>query len=180
MLQDCDVMTDGLPVAFHPDVSSTTDLTLSLQFWMAYVARDLLRLGVYFRGVGVMCEIPGGARYRPLSYDDANPNGLPEHDSPWYWLHGAQRETVLNVLAECLRRLDAPSVMKRVPGARLHRPQKLSDKWMAYLDRHAALEHGLLNVIAQCVDELIVRPAMAKIDALPATTWWQRWWSQME
>ena len=34
-------------------------------------------------------------------------------------------------------------------------------------------------VVAQCPDELIVRPGMAEIDVEPRPTWWQEWWSVM-
>ena len=35
-------------------------------------------------------------------------------------------------------------------------------EWKAFLDRFAKIEHGLLNVIAECLDHLIVRPGMAE------------------
>ncbi len=97
--------------SFFTDVWSTHDLPRTLEFWIAYVARDLLKLGVYFRAAALLCEIPGGARYRPLSYDDVDPEALPWDDGPWHWVQGADRNTVCSVLAECLRRLNASAVL---------------------------------------------------------------------
>ncbi len=34
-------------------------------------------------------------------------------------------------------------------------------------------------VVAECPDELIVRPGMAEIDVAPRPTWWQKWWRVM-
>ena len=172
--------SDGQQCHFYTDVRDTEDLPTVLQFWMAHAARDLLRLGVYFRAAALMCQIPGGARYRHVPHDDVD-DDLPDHDEdPWRWVRGADPGTVFNVLAECLRRRGAAGVMKQVPGGQEYERIELSAEWKDYLDRRAKTKHGLLNVIAECLDELIVRPGMAEIDAEPQPTWWQRWWARME
>ena len=51
-------------------VRRTEDLPGMFQFWLAYVARDLLRLGVFFRAAAIMAQLPGAGAYRPLGYDD--------------------------------------------------------------------------------------------------------------
>ena len=170
----------GIEDHYYAQVRSTEDLPTVLQFWMAHVARDLLRLGIYFQAAALMCQIPGGARYRRIFHDDVDDN-LPKSDEdPWYWVRRVNRNTAFNVLAECLRRLGAAGVMKQVPAGKDYEPIELSAEWKDYLDRRAELKHGLLNVIAECLDELIVRPGMEEIDAEPYPTWWQRWWARME
>ena len=165
---------------FYAEVRETENLPTTLQFWMAQMARDLLRLGVYFRAAALMCQIPGGAQYRRLEYDDNEDRGPNEDEEPWLWVRRVDRGTASNVLAECLRRLGAVGVLKQIPEAKGYERQELSKEWQAYLDRHAKLKHGLLNVVAQCLDELIVRPGTEEIDIKPHSTWWQRWWSRME
>ena len=172
--------SDGQEANFYTEVRETEDLPTVLEFWMGHVARDLLRLGVYFRAAALMGQIPGGARYRPIAHDDVDDDLPNEDEDPRRWVRRADRDTAFNVLAECLRRLGAAGVMKQVPGGKDYEQIKLSAEWKKYLDRRAKNKHGLLNVIAQCLDELIVRPGMAEIDAEPHPTWWQRWWSRME
>ncbi len=64
---------------FLTHVRETEDLPDVLQFWMAHMARDLLRLGVFFRAAALMCQIPGGARYRYVPHDDHD-DDLPDDD----------------------------------------------------------------------------------------------------
>jgi hypothetical protein len=172
--------SDGREANFWTDVRTTEDLPKVLEFWMAQFARDLLRLGVYFRAAALMCQIPGGARYRCVHYDDIDDELPNDDEDPRYWVGRADDPTVLNVLGECLRRLGATPVMRQVPGGKDYERRELSAKWKKYLDRHAKIKHGLLNVVAECLDRLIVRPGMEEIDTEPYSTWWQRWWSRME
>ena len=165
---------------FDADIRGTFPVAQAFEFWMACVARDLLRLGVYFRAQAIMIQIPGAADYHDLCPDDVDENRPAETDDPYDWLHGVDRGTVLGVLAECLRRLDAAHILKRIPDVKRIRPKKLSAKWHKYLDRLAEYECGLLNVVAECLDELIVRPGFAAIDCGPQTTWWQDYWSKIK
>ena len=70
--------------------------------------------------------------------------------------------------------------MKQIPGGEKYEQVELSAEWNEYLDRRAEIKCGLLNVIAQCLDDLVVRPEMDEIDVEPYSTWWQGWWSRME
>ena len=179
MLESPTFNIDGRLEDFYPEVRSSPDLPVALQFWMAYMARDLLRLGVFFRASAIMCQVPGAGRYRLAHYDD-NDDQLPDEDqNPQRWVRGADRDVVFNVLADCLRRLGAAKVLKQVPGAKEYEREKLSAEWKKYLRRQAATKHGLLNVVAECLDELIVRPGMEEIDVEPRPSWWQEWWSRL-
>lgn len=161
-------------------VTDAENLPSLLQFWMAHVARDLLRLGVYFRAVALLSELPGGTRYQPLIYDAVDPRGLDDEDHPRDWLGRVDHKVVLEVLAECLRRMERTDFLKRVPGGADYEPQELPEKWTACLDRHADLNHGLLSVVAACLHELIVEPEWRAIDTGSGGTWWQEWWSCMK
>ncbi len=179
MLQTDGFEIDGEMVCFFPDVRGSDGLPVALQFWAAYVARDLLQLGVLFRAAAIMLQVPGAGRYEVELYDDANDELGDQDEDPQCWVGGAERDTVFTVLAECLRRLGAADLMEQVPGAADYEREELSAKWKKYLGRRAETKHGLLNVVAECLDELIVRPGMAEIDAEPRPSWWQKWWSKM-
>ncbi|MGD8451196.1 MAG: hypothetical protein PVJ57_05205 [Phycisphaerae bacterium] len=163
---------DGLMLTF-PYVSGNDNVPATLEFWTAHVARDLLQLAVHFRALGILGEIPGGARYQGLDYGRGK--DLPESAPPCFWLRPVDRQTRLNVLAECLRRLNAREVFTRIRETHDYRPQTLPGKWTAYLDRHAAIKGGLLTVVACCIDILVVEPGLEEIEL--RATWWQRWWA---
>ncbi len=179
MLQSPTFNIDGRLEDFYPELRSSTDLPVTLQFWMAYVARDLLQLGVFFRAAAIMLQLPGAGRYQVMHYDDCDDDLRDQDEDPQRWVRGADRDTIFNVLAECLRRLGAAKVIKQVPGAKQYEREELSDEWKKYLGRQAEIKHGLLNVVAECLDELIVRPGMAEIDVEPRPSWWQEWWSML-
>ncbi len=179
MLELDDFEIDGKVTGFSPDVRSTENLPVTLQFWMGYVARDLLQLGVFFRAAAVMAQVPGADRYRFMLFDDLDDDVPNQDEDPTRWVRDADADTVFNVLAECLRRLEAEHLIEQVPGAPDYERQELSAEWIEYLDRHAKFEQGLLNVVAQCLDDLIVTPGMAEIDDKPQATWWQKWWAAL-
>ncbi len=180
MLESPTFKIDGKPVDFRTIVRSTEDLPETLQYWMAHMAREMLLLGVYFRAAALMSQIPGAARYRYVMYDDNDDDQPNDDEDPRRWVRRANRDTVCNVLAECLQRLGAAGVMKQIPEVKDYERIELSAEWKDYLDRQAKIKHGLLSVIAECLDELIVQPGMAEIDVEPYPTWWQRWWARME
>ena len=71
-------MRNGLKHALGLDVFCSSPITKMFQIWMAEVSRDMLRLGVYFRAVGIMLQIPGAAEYEgvwdtdgEIEYDEA-------------------------------------------------------------------------------------------------------------
>ncbi len=178
MLEADSINIDGKFFSLQTDLRSCEDLPALLQRWMVYVARDLLQLGVFFRAAGIMLQVPGAARYEYLVYDDLE-DDLPDDDEdPHHWVIHADADTVFNVLADCLRRLDAGDLMEQVPGAADYKREELSDEWKEYLDNLNGIEHGLQNVVAECLDELIVQPGMAEIGLEPQPTWWEKLWSR--
>ncbi len=164
---------DGRRYSFHPDLLSSEDLPVAFQFWMAHVARDLLQLGVFFRAGAIMLQVPGAGRYQFISHNQD------DGDDPVAWVDHADRVTVFNVLAECLRRLGAKGLMEQVPGGADYRRVPLPVHWKQYLDRRAAIEHGLLNVVAACLEALIQMPGLAELNAEPRPAWWQKLWRGM-
>ena len=179
MLEPLCFKIDGEPQDFSPDLRSSENLPVIIQFWTAYVARDLLQLGVFFRAASIMLQVPGAGRYKAINYDDQDPDLDDEEENPLRWVGDADQGTVYQVLAECLRRLEVEDLIEQVPGAADYERKELSGEWKEYLDRQAATEHGLLNVVAECLDELIVGPGMAEIDDKSRATWWQQWWAQL-
>ncbi len=178
MLESPTFHIDGEPESFFLDLRSSKNLPEALQFWTAYVTRDLLQLGVFFRAAAIMLQVPGAARYEDVTYDDQDPDSADADEDPACWVEGTDWGTTFSVLAECLRRLEAEHLMEQVPGAAKYEREELSSEWKEYLDRRAATENGLLNVVAVCLDEVIIRPGMAEIDEKPQATWWQQWWSR--
>ena len=178
MLEHSTFKIDGKQYSFGTDLRNCKDLPLTLQFWMAYMARDLLQLGVFFRAAGIMLQLPGAARYEFVDYDNLG-------DDPGDRMSPVGKPTVFNLLAECLRRLGAEALIEQVPGAADYERVELSAEWKKYLDRQATIEHGLLNVVAECLDRLLVRPGMFQIDRAPAMrrerkpTWWERLWAEI-
>ena len=116
MLESHSFIVDGIKDAYFADVRDAENLPEVLEFWMAHVARDILRLGVFFRAAVLMCYIPGGMRYRQILYEDTDDEKPNEEDDPRKWVGSVGRAVVFNVLGECLRRLGALHVMKCVPG----------------------------------------------------------------
>ncbi len=181
MLERTTIKIDGKQYRFGTDLRNCKDLPLTLQFWMAYMARDMLQLGVFFRAAGIMLQLPGAAQYEFVDYDVLS-------DDPGSRMSPADKSTVFNILAECLRRLGgagAEALIEQVPGAADYQRVELSDEWKKYLDRQATIEHGLLNVVAACLDRLLVRPGMFQIDRAPVKrkepnpTWWERLWAEI-
>ncbi len=104
MLESPTFHIDGAPENFFPDVRSSKNLPVALQFWMANMTRDLLQLGVFFRAAAIMLQVPGAARYQDVTYDDQDPDRADEDEDPASWVGEADRGTTFSVLAECLRR----------------------------------------------------------------------------
>ena len=149
----------------YMDVRASLPPHKMFQFWMAEVARDMLRLGVYFHAMGVMLQVPGAV------------------DCDWYGDEGeisdllseSTPDTVMDVLAACLDSVGAPHLMKQIPGWTSHRRADLPDVWQEFIDKMLKVEHGVLNVIAACLDELMVGPGMAEINQDCEKRWWHRW-----
>ncbi len=141
---------------FHVGLSvrGTDRLLRALQFWMVQFTREQQTLAVYFRAVALMLQLPGGARYEYAKALDALDD-----------LRGVDRGTVLDLLAAALERLQAAELIRQVPGGRAHERRALSEELAGMLA--ARDRNGLLNVVAECLDYLIVRAGAAEIDARP-------------
>ena len=117
---------DGELHSFDPHVRHNHDTHLSMQFWPAYFARQLLRLGVFLRAATIMHQLPGGVRFSYVHDDD---------DEIGNEIQGEDHETLVHVLAECLNRLKAsPEILEQVPGGKDYEPEELSEEWTEFLD----------------------------------------------
>ena len=173
MLESGTFKIDGKLRGFDLALRYNHDLPLAMQFWIAYLARDLLQFEAFLRAAAVMLQVPGGARYEFVRNDD-------DEDEIWQRIHGRGRRILLDVLADCLNRLEAsPGILAQVPGGKDHKPKKLSKPWTDFLDGWSSKDFGLLNVVAEILDELIVHPGLAEIDAAPGPAWWQGWWNRI-
>lgn len=148
-------------------VRDASRLPLVFEWWMAELARDHLRLGVYFRAVAIMLQVPGAAAYGNVADRDFGETvaSLVAH---------ATGPELLDALTECLDRLGVKHLMQQIPGGADREPYVLDEDWRALLDRQAQVKHGLLNIVAECLDALIVRPGTEEIDQADEPHWWQR------
>lgn len=69
MLESDTFEIDGELHAFRPEIRCSHDVPMAMQFWVAYFARHLLRLGVFLHGASIMLQIPGGARFGHVTDD---------------------------------------------------------------------------------------------------------------
>jgi len=145
---------------------NSSRLPLVFEWWMAELARDHLRLGVYFRAVAIMLQLPGAAGFERVDSED---------DEIRRQVGGSDAEELLNVLAEALARLDVADVLRQVPGGTTLTPEPPGHAWKVLLEKWEGLENGLLNIIAACLDELIIKPGLVEIDEADELRWWQRW-----
>ena len=108
-------------------------------------------LGGYFEAVGIMLQIPGAAEYEWLSED-----GDDAGDFVWT----ADRDVLLSILAEVLDRLDAGALIHQVPGAETYKARKLPVELRLTLA--ARDDNGLMNIVAECLDRLMVIPELGE------------------
>ncbi len=124
-------------------------------------------LAGYFQAVAILLQIPGAAEYRCIDDQRAD-----------FWDHTWTRDgdVTRSLLAAALGRLDAASLMDQVPGGSDYRTRRLPHEVhlrLAALDRNE-----LLNVVAACLDRLLVVPELEDeaelygIDAPPPRWWW--------
>ena len=169
MFDDSMEIKDGNKLyPLHLCTSGSEPLPLVFEFWMAELARDHLRLGVYFRAVAIMLQIPGAAKYEWVGDDEEN-----EYETPDL-VRASSRDELLGALGECFRRLGAEQLIDQLPDPDAA-GQEVSDDWAKLLDKRGKVDNGLLNVVAECLDKLIVRPGLAEITAPVTEPWWQRW-----
>jgi hypothetical protein len=150
-------------------------LPMVFQFWAAELARDVLRLGVYFHAAAIFLQIPGASAFE-LVRDDLYEE---EQDIDYEGMIGTRnKHTLLDVLARCLDRLGAKSLMAQLTAER-HIRGELPPEWTVVLERRAKIENGLLSVVADCLDALIVRPGMEEIEQADEPHWWHRFRAKM-
>ena len=165
---------DGFPAA---DVRLVENIPATLQAWMAHLAREMLRLGVFFRAAAFMALVPGAAKYESIIYDDHNDDVPDEEHDPVEQLADAETHIVYAVLVECLRRLKAEDLIEKIPVT-VKRDERLSAEWVEFLDAQQHCEFAYQNVVAVCLNLLIVKPGMAEINQQGCATWWQKYWAK--
>ena len=109
--------------------------------------RDRRRMAAYFRAVAVMLQVPGGEAYAFRETRDRMDAVIETADAA----------TVRALLRACLGRLGAEELMAQMPGGRAAERRRLPARLTRMLERRGPAD--LLNVAAECLDELIVRPA---------------------
>ena len=166
--QNAYFMRKGLQQDLALDLLRSSPITKMFQIWMAEVSRDMLRLGVYFRALGFMLQVPGAAEYEWVCDTD----GEIEYDEDPL-VQSLDEDTVSTVLAEALDRLGVKHVMGQLPNAD-YEAVELGDELQAMLDRREKQENGLLCVVAACLDRLIVDPGMAEIVQVSERPWWNQ------
>jgi hypothetical protein len=151
-------------------VTAAEDVPAAFLFWMSDQASRMLHIGAFFYAISIMAQIPGGAQHRFIFCDKYNPTVPGDDDDPMRWVGEHKPQAAFGVLEECLYRLGVPHLIKQIPGAKKCRPRRLSQEYRDWLDRFTRVKDGLLNVVAECLDTLIVLPAEQEARALP-----QRW-----
>ena len=153
----------------------TTPIHKVFRFWAAELARDMLRLGVYFHAVGIFLQIPGAAEFEWVEDEHFEEEQGLDRGKMIAW---GRRKTLLTVLAECLERLDAESLMEQLPELRVR--DALSEEWMTLIERRAKIENGLLSLVAECLDAVMVRPGMHEVAKADLPHWWNRFRVKLE
>ncbi|MCG8405566.1 MAG: hypothetical protein MI923_10255 [Phycisphaerales bacterium] len=163
----------GFPAA---NIRFIENIPATMQAWMAHLAREMLRLGVFFQAATVMAQVPGAHDYKYIMYNDDD-DDVP--DAVYGTLDRLSRQSpdlIYTILVECLKRLEAEHVVKTLPivGRRCIR---LSAEWVTFLDAQEVHWHAYENVVAECLSMLIVKPGMEEINRQGKTTWWQQCWA---
>ena len=162
------IMRNGIRDFLHLDVCSSSPITKMFQIWMAELSRDMLRLGVYFRALGIMLQVPGAADYEWFSDAD----GENQFDTDMLF-NSSTENTLFTVLAESLERLGVGPLIEQMPDAD-YEAVELDEEWQEMLDRRERNKNGLLSLVADCLDRLIVEPGMAEIVHVPEQPWWNQ------
>ena len=68
--------------------------------------------------------------------------------------------------------------MSQVPAPDYY-ARELSEEWKQWLDKEGKTKNGLLNVVAECLDVLVIEPGMAEIKEVTERPWWQHWLAEM-
>ncbi len=124
-------------------------------------------LAGYFQAVAILLQIPGAAEYRWTE---------DERTDFWDFIWTSDTHLTRTLLATALGNLDAKELICEVPGGEDYRSRRLPHDVhlrLALLDRNE-----LLNVVAECLDRLLVVPELEDeaelygIAAPPRRWWW--------
>ncbi len=124
-------------------------------------------LAGYFEAVAILLQIPGAAEYRWTE---------DQRTDFWDLIWSNDTHLTRTLLAAALGNLNARELMREVPGGKRYRSRRLPHEVhlrLAVLDRNE-----LLNVVAECLDRLLVVPELDDeaelhgIDAPPRRWWW--------
>ncbi len=124
-------------------------------------------LAAYFHAVAILLQIPGAAEYRWTE---------DERTDFWDFIWTNDTHLTRTLLATALGNLDAKELMREVPGGERYRSRKLPNE--VHLRLAALGRNGLLNVVAECLDRLLVVPELKDeaelygMDAPPRRWWW--------
>jgi hypothetical protein len=146
--------TDDLPTVFRRQMEHLE----TVHRWLAG----------YLHAVAVLLQIPGGAAYH---YADNEVD-----DELWGLIWSRDPGLTFGVLAAALKQLDAPHVLGQVTGGGDYPRGGLSRRVRVHLAKRD--RNGLLNVVAECLDRLLVVPeleeeaALYEIDPRPRRRWW--------
>ncbi len=124
------------------------------------------RLGVYFDAVTLMLKLPGSSDFEHEELLD----GLEER------IASSDEKTLFNVLSQCVRQLLAEDrairihqlqgpderlvrqIIEQVPGGADFRGESLPATLCGRIDQLS--RNGLLNVVAECLDRLMIEPSL--------------------
>jgi hypothetical protein len=135
---------------FSDQVRYTDRLTDVFRYRMEQLEALHRWLAGYFRAVGIILQIPGAGDYRYHEYAS-------DHDL-WDLIWNPDTKSTLNVLAAALERLDAGELLGQVPGGEGFRRRPLPVEARVRLAERDRL--GLLNLVADCLDRLLVVPTI--------------------
>ena len=128
-------------------------------------------LGAYFQATAIMLQLPGGPAYQWLAED-------PDDAEDFVWV--ADRDMLFCILAYALEHLDAQAVMDQIPGADSYKPRRVPIEFQLKLARRD--RNGVLNLVATCLDRLMVIPALPAEERClydvpePRPRLWRRCW----
>ncbi len=137
---------------------------------MSELEREHRRLAVYFDAVTIMLKLPGSTEYEYEALLD----GLDER------IAACDQNTLFNVLYRCVVQLLAQSrsikihelqgrderllraVIEQVPGGADYKMELLPAALPGRIDQLS--RNGLLNVVAECLDRLMIAPSLPDDD----------------
>ena len=128
-------------------------LPLAVRLHREEMERDLQRTRAFFRALTIMLQVPGGSRYIYQETPDRMDAVIAESDAG----------TVRAIVKACLDRLGCRELIQCVPDCRAGNGCELPVTLAVMVQRRERV--GLLNVLAECLDELLVRPVWRELSS---------------